>query len=79
MSIPSLPDSPPEPGPARLWTEHETADYLLVAVRTLRKWRAEKRELRYLKLGPKLIRYDPADVRRYQQRCAREPRRRGSR
>ncbi len=48
-----------------LLNERETAKSLGVSVQLLRKWRANGMGPEYLKLGGKLVRYDPGAVRRW--------------
>lgn len=48
-----------------LLTAEETALYLNVSARTLAKWRKDGIKLRYLKIGPKVIRYRPEDVEKF--------------
>lgn len=49
----------------RLWNEHETAEYLCLSVKTLRRWRWAKRGPSWLKLSGGAVRYDPVVVIRY--------------
>jgi excisionase family DNA binding protein len=51
----------------RLWTEQETADYLQVAVGTLRRWRTEGTGPPALRVG-RTIRYRRSDVDRWLER-----------
>jgi excisionase family DNA binding protein len=51
----------------RLWTEQQTADYLQVAVGTLRRWRAEGTGPPALRAG-RTVRYRKADVDAWLQR-----------
>jgi excisionase family DNA binding protein len=66
MSIPAL-ETPRVRSPTissveeRLWTEQQTADYLQVAVGTLRRWRAEGTGPPALRAG-RTVRYRKADV-----------------
>jgi excisionase family DNA binding protein len=53
----------------RLWTEQETAEYLQVAVGTLRRWRAEGSGPPALRAG-RTVRYRRADVDAWLQRQA---------
>ena len=53
----------------RLWTEQETAEYLQVAVGTLRRWRAEGSGPPALRAG-RTVRYRRADVDAWLQRHA---------
>jgi excisionase family DNA binding protein len=57
----------------RLWTEQQTADYLQVAVGTLRRWRAEGTGPPSLRAG-RTVRYRKTDVDAWLQ----EERERGS-
>jgi excisionase family DNA binding protein len=55
----------------RLWTEQQTADYLQVAVGTLRRWRAEGSGPPALRAG-RTVRYRKADVDRWLEQQAQE-------
>jgi excisionase family DNA binding protein len=55
----------------RLWTEQQTADYLQVAVGTLRRWRAESTGPPALRAG-RTVRYRKRDVDEWLERQARE-------
>jgi excisionase family DNA binding protein len=55
----------------RLWTEQQTADYLQVAVGTLRRWRAEGTGPRALRVG-RTVRYRKGDVEDWLERQAKE-------
>jgi excisionase family DNA binding protein len=55
----------------RLWTEQQTADYLNVAVGTLRRWRAEGTGPRALRAG-RTVRYRKSDVDEWLEQQSRE-------
>jgi len=50
------------PAPRELLDEKEAADYLTVAVATMRNWRSLKRGPRFLKIGARCVRYSRADL-----------------
>jgi excisionase family DNA binding protein len=56
----------------RLWTEQETAEYLHVAVGTLRRWRAEGTGPPALRVG-RTIRYRRSDVDAWVERQSKLP------
>ncbi len=51
-----------------LWDEKTTASYLCVSVEFLQQDRVKQRRVPFVKLG-RAVRYDPADVRAYMERC----------
>jgi excisionase family DNA binding protein len=56
----------------RLWTERQTADYLQVAVGTLRRWRAEGTGPPALRVG-RTVRYRRSDVDAWVERQSKQP------
>ena len=50
--------------PIRLLDEHEAAEYLRLAVATLRRWRWAGKELPFVKVGAR-VRYDMQDIDAY--------------
>lgn len=53
---------------ARLWDEQETARYLGVSVKFLQADRGKQMRIAFVKIGRR-VRYDPADVVAYKDRC----------
>lgn len=51
-----------------LLTPEEVAEITGLSLDTLAQWRSRKRGLPYLKIG-RAVRYDPAEVRAYLERC----------
>lgn len=51
-----------------LLTPEEAAEITGLSLDTLAQWRSRKRGLPYLKIG-RAVRYDPAEVRAYLERC----------
>ena len=58
----------PQADTSRLWDEKETARYLGVSVEFLQADRAKARRIAFVKIG-RAVRYNPADVIAYMQRC----------
>jgi hypothetical protein len=56
------------PDDSRLWDEKETARFLGLSVEFLQADRARRRRIPYVKLG-RAVRYDPADVLAFKDRC----------
>ncbi len=50
------------PAPRELLDEKEAAEYLTVAVATMRNWRSLKRGPRFVKIGVRCVRYFRADL-----------------
>lgn len=61
-------ESNPAPDTSRLWGEREAARFLGVSVEFLQVDRSKARRIPYVKLG-RAVRYDPADVIAYKDRC----------
>lgn len=60
-----------------LLTEREAARLLGLSMKTLARWRSSgRRGPRFIKLGAKAIRYDPAELRRFIEKGLRDPSRR---
>ena len=51
-----------------LLTPEEVAEITGLSLDTLAQWRSRKRGIPYLKIG-RAVRYDPAEVRAYLERC----------
>jgi hypothetical protein len=62
------PKAAPAPDTSRLWDEKETARYLGTSCEFLQADRARGRRIPYVKVG-RAVRYDPADVLAYRDRC----------
>jgi hypothetical protein len=56
------------PDTGRLWNEHEAARYLGVSVKFLQQDRAKAMRIAFVKIG-RSVRYDPADLIAYKDRC----------
>jgi predicted DNA-binding transcriptional regulator AlpA len=56
-----MPDTTVRPMPERLWSIHDTADFLGIPVQTLYWWRTEGRGPRAYRVG-RHLRYDPARI-----------------
>lgn len=54
--------------PASSWTEKQAAGFLGVSVEFLQRDRLKRRRVPFIKLGW-AVRYDPADVIAYRERC----------
>ena len=51
-----------------LLTPEEVAEITGLSMDTLAQWRSQKRCIPYLKIG-RVVRYDPAEVQAYLERC----------
>jgi excisionase family DNA binding protein len=51
-----------------LLTPEEVAEITSLSMDTLAQWRSQRREIPYLKIG-RAVRYDPAEVQAYLERC----------
>jgi excisionase family DNA binding protein len=51
-----------------LLTAEQVAELTSLSLDTLAQWRSQKRGIPYLKIG-RAVRYDPAEVRAYLERC----------
>ncbi len=49
----------------RLLNEHEAAEILQIKVSTLRSWRVKGGKLPFSRIGGRMIRYHPADIRNF--------------
>jgi len=54
-------------------TEQATAEITGFAVQTLRNHRHESRGIPYLKVGRRSVRYRPADVKKFMEKCFVDP------
>ena len=62
LNNPLAPHNTAPLSPGDLLTEHEAADLLKTAVRTLRNWRSLRKGPPYRKIGQRAVRYHRADL-----------------
>ena len=51
--------------PGSLLNEKEAAEFLNISVSTMRAWRFQKKNLKFIKLGEKMVRYELSELQNF--------------